>query len=36
MAKEVGRKLIAQNRKARYDYRIDDVFEAGLVSSAPR
>ena len=31
MAKEVGRKLIAQNRKARYDYLIDDVFEAGLV-----
>jgi SsrA-binding protein len=31
MAKEVGRKLIAQNRKARYDYQIDDVFEAGLV-----
>src|SRR4051812_4464665 len=31
MAKEVGRKLIAQNRKARYDYHIEDVFEAGLV-----
>ena len=31
MAKEVGRKLIAQNRRARYDYLIDDVFEAGLV-----
>jgi len=31
MAKEVGRKLITQNRKARYDYHIDDVFEAGLV-----
>ena len=31
MAKEVGRRLIAQNRKARYDYHIDDVFEAGLV-----
>ena len=31
MAKEVGRKLIAQNRKARHDYHIDDVFEAGLV-----
>ena len=31
MAKEVGRKLIAQNRKARYDYLIDDVFEAGMV-----
>src|SRR3954462_13786617 len=31
MAKEVGRKLIAQNRKARYDYHIDDTVEAGLV-----
>ncbi len=31
MPKELGRKLIAQNRKARYDYHIDDVFEAGLV-----
>ena len=31
MAKEVGRKLIAQNRKARHDYHIEDVFEAGLV-----
>ncbi len=31
MVKEQGRKLIAQNRKARHDYHIDDVFEAGLV-----
>ena len=31
MAKEQGRKLVAQNRKARYDYHIDDTFEAGLV-----
>ncbi|MGI9157167.1 MAG: SsrA-binding protein, partial [Marmoricola sp.] len=31
MAREVGRKLIAQNRKARYDFHIEDVFEAGLV-----
>ena len=31
MAKELGRKPIAQNRKARYDYHIDDTFEAGLV-----
>ena len=31
MPKEQGRKLIAQNRKARHDYHIDDVFEAGLV-----
>ncbi len=31
MAKEKGRTLVAQNRKARHDYHIDDVFEAGLV-----
>ena len=31
MPKETGRKLVAQNRKARHDYHIDDVFEAGLV-----
>jgi SsrA-binding protein len=31
MVKEQGRKLIAQNRKAWRDYRIDDTFEAGLV-----
>jgi SsrA-binding protein len=31
MAKEQGRKLIAQNKKARHDYHIDDTFEAGLV-----
>ncbi len=31
MAREQGRKLIAQNRKARHDYAIEDVFEAGLV-----
>ena len=31
MSKETGRKLIAQNRKARHDYHIDDTFEAGLV-----
>jgi SsrA-binding protein len=31
MSKEIGRKLIAQNRKARHDYHIDDTFEAGLV-----
>ena len=31
MVKEQGRKLIAQNRKARHDYAIEDVFEAGLV-----
>jgi len=31
MAKEQGRKLIAQNRKARHDYHIEDTWEAGLV-----
>jgi SsrA-binding protein len=31
MAKETGRKLIAQNKKARHDYHIEDVVEAGLV-----
>jgi len=31
MAKETGRKLIAQNRKARHDYAIEDVYEAGMV-----
>ena len=31
MAKETGRKLIAQNKKARHDYHIEDTFEAGLV-----
>ncbi len=31
MAKESGRKLIAQNRKARHDFQIEDTFEAGLV-----
>jgi SsrA-binding protein len=31
MAKEKGRKLVAQNRKARHDYHIHDTYEAGLV-----
>ncbi len=31
MARENGRKLVASNKKARHDYHIDDVFEAGLV-----
>ena len=31
MPKDQGRKLIAQNKKARHDYLIEDVFEAGLV-----
>ena len=29
--RESGRKIIAQNRKARYNYSIVDVFEAGVV-----
>ncbi|HEY7009348.1 MAG TPA: SsrA-binding protein SmpB [Jatrophihabitantaceae bacterium] len=29
--RQKGRKLIAQNRKARHDYTIVDVYEAGLV-----
>ncbi|ELP68826.1 SsrA-binding protein SmpB [Streptomyces turgidiscabies] len=31
MAKETGRKLVAQNKKARHDYAIIDTYEAGLV-----
>jgi SsrA-binding protein len=31
MPKEQGRHLVAQNRKARHDYHIEDVYEAGLV-----
>jgi SsrA-binding protein len=31
MPKEQGRKLVAQNKKARHDYHIDDTYEAGLV-----
>ena len=31
MAKEQGHKIVAQNKKARHDYLIEDVFEAGLV-----
>jgi len=31
MAREQGRKLIAQNKKARHDYHIDDTWEAGMV-----
>ena len=33
MAKDAGRKVVASNRKARHDYVIEDVFEAGLVLS---
>jgi len=31
MVKAVGRKVIAQNKKARHDYSIEDVFECGIV-----
>ena len=31
MPREQGRKLIAQNRKARHDYSIESTFEAGIV-----
>ncbi len=31
MVKEQGQKLVAQNRKARHDYHIEDTYEAGLV-----
>lgn len=31
MSREKGRVLVAQNRKARHDYHIDDRYEAGLV-----
>ncbi len=31
MSRETGRKLIAQNRKARHDYTVLDTYEAGLV-----
>jgi SsrA-binding protein len=31
MPREEGRKLIAQNRKARHDYFVEDTYEAGLV-----
>jgi len=31
MAKEKGRQLVAQNRKARHDYHIHETYEAGVV-----
>jgi len=31
VAKPTGRVVVAQNRKARHDYTIEDVFEAGIV-----
>jgi SsrA-binding protein len=33
MARQAGEKLIAENRKARHDYFIDERFEAGIVLS---
>ena len=31
MAREQGRRLVAQNKKARHDYHLDSTFEAGIV-----
>jgi SsrA-binding protein len=31
MPRETGRQLVAQNKKARHDYHIEDTWEAGLV-----
>ena len=31
MPKEQGRKVVAQNKKARHDYHIEDTYEAGMV-----
>lgn len=31
MAQETGSKVIAKNRRARYDYHIDETYEAGMV-----
>lgn len=31
MAKETGRKMVAQNKKARHDYHLHDTYEAGMV-----
>ena len=31
MPKEQGEKIVAQNKKARHDYHIDDTWEAGMV-----
>lgn len=33
MAKEKGRTVVAQNRKARHDYHIGDTYEAGIALS---
>jgi SsrA-binding protein len=31
MVKQEGRKVVAQNKKARHDYHVEDTFEAGMV-----
>jgi SsrA-binding protein len=31
MVKQAGHKVVAQNKKARHDYHIEDTYEAGLV-----
>ena len=33
MVKELGKKIIAQNKKARHDYSIEEVFECGIALS---
>jgi SsrA-binding protein len=33
MARQEGHKVVAQNKKARHDYHIEDTYEAGLVLS---
>ena len=35
MVKETGKKIIAQNKKARHDYAISDVYECGMVLTGP-
>jgi SsrA-binding protein len=35
MPRERGQKVVASNRKARHDYHIDDVYEAGMVLTGP-
>ena len=31
MVKQEGQKVVAQNKKARHDFHIEDTFEAGMV-----
>ncbi|MEY4000780.1 MAG: hypothetical protein RLZZ626_1135 [Actinomycetota bacterium] len=35
MPRERGQKVVASNRKARHDYFIEDVYEAGIVLTGP-